>query len=112
MKKEPILITEDGVPYYDENKLVWDTHDFSSGDPAIIVNPTFLDQTPVKYAKNIDRMFFHSKKKALEYMKDNIRFLALTDIDKLSNGINEGNIIINRKDLIKLLRKRINDENC
>ena len=109
LPKSPLLITEDGVKYFNDNDLVWDTHNFESNDPAISVNPYFLEQTEVKYARNIGRKFFSTKSAAENYRKCHIRCLSFNDVWNISTNKDSNNcyVIIGKSDLTQLVKERM-----
>lgn len=69
--KTPLFTTADGVDYYSDDDLVWDTHNYASNSPAIFSNPEFLCKTKVKWAKSLDRKFFSTKEAAEKYKEEN-----------------------------------------
>lgn len=105
------FITEDGVLLFNDDDLVWYTHDFESNSHAILLNPYFLEQTPVKYAKQLtkDRKFFSTKKAAENYRKCHIKCISFNDVWNLSNNKSSDNnyIVISKSDLTKLVKERM-----
>ena len=107
--KTVIFITEDGVRYYKDSDLVWNTHNLEGNSPAILSNPSFMCQTEVKYAKNIDRKFFSTKTAAENYRKCHIKCLSFNDVWNLSlNKSSDNNhVVIGKSDLQKLVKERM-----
>lgn len=107
-KENPIFTTEDGVKYYNKEDLVWDIHDFDKNGPAARVNPSFLDQTEVKYAMTLskDRKFFSTQKAAENYRACHIKCLSFNDVWNMTcdKDENKNYTIINKKDLIFRVR--------
>lgn len=106
----PLLVTEDGVPYYDDNDLVWDTHDYEGNSKAIYSNPNFLEQTEVKYAKNIPRKFFSTKEAAENYRKCYFKCLSYNDVWNMNDNKSSDNnfIAISKQELTKTVNDKIN----
>lgn len=108
-KIDPVFITTDNVEIFDENELLWDTHDYDHLSPATLCNPFYLDRTEAKYAKNIKRCFFKNKEKAIEYQRNHIKLFSINDI--ISNGIiadihdYDKLIVIRLSKLIEILNK-------
>lgn len=110
----PLLITEDGVAFYNDDEKVWDTHDFESNSEATRVNPFFLTQTEVRYAKNIKRKFFSTEKAARNYMKCYAKLLSFNDVWNLSSNKSSDNnyVVIKKNDLLQLVKDRMNGSSC
>lgn len=87
--KVPIFTTEDGVGYYDDKDLVWDTHSYDSNSTAIFTNPDFLCQTEVKWAKTLNRKFFSTREAALSYKEDNGPQYSKKDMLEFSKKVTE-----------------------
>lgn len=110
IESDPMFKTHDGVLYYNENDLVWDTHNFEGSSPAILSNPYFLERTEVKYARNItDRKFFSTKIAAENYRNNHIRCLSFKDVWNISTNKDSNNcyVIIGKSDLQKLIKERM-----
>lgn len=110
----PLLITEDGVAYYNDDEKVWDTNDFEINSEAARVNPFFLTQTEVRYAKNIKRKFFSTEKAARNYMKCHMKLLSFNDVWNLSSNKSSDNnyVVIKKNDLLQLVKDRMIGSSC
>ena len=103
----PLLITEDGVSYFNNEDVVWDTHDFELNNGAAQYNPNFLTQTEVRYAKNLKRKFFSTEKAAKNYRKCHLKCMSYNDVWSMSNNKSTDNsyVIIKKSDLENFTKK-------
>lgn len=109
-KIQPIFISDDGVKYYEGEDMVWHVNNLENND-RIVTNPTFIGQTPVKYAININSdKFFSTSKAAMNYIKCNMKCLSFNDVWNMTNNksTNETYIVLGKNTLTNFVKKQIN----
>lgn len=104
---ENIFTTKDGYNIYDENELLWDTHDYDSNSPAILSNPRFLSKTEAKYAKNLKRSFFKFKENAIKYQSLFIKGISLNNLLENNKSTDDLLVLIEKSKLIEVINNYV-----
>lgn len=105
-KKKPLFTTEDGIDIFEgDNLFLLGINNWVITD----VSPCqYLSKHPFKGATKTEFKYFSTKQKAKEYIKLNKPYLSFAELEAL-NLHSSGNIILNRKELIRLINSKINE---